>query len=177
MDKIREETRLLIAFTLSIIIIFIFSKIQQSKYPYRQTTKNEQIHQEEKSTQQIKTEVSNLLEGGSYEFENFSYYFKIDKKYGYVKEIGLKKFLREKEKFFSLNEGILIFYNPIAFSENDYDIKILNNQLLLAKDSSEFYYLKKFLIPENDYIFYYEESFKNKTNRDIELKNYKNQII
>ncbi len=177
MDKIREETRLLIAFTLSIIIIFIFSKIQQSKYPYRQTTKNEQIHQEEKSTQQIKTEVSNLLEGGSYEFENFSYYFRVDKKYGYIKEIGLKKFLREKEKFFSLNEGILIFYNPITFSENDYDIKILNNQLLLAKDSSEFYYLKKFLIPENDYIFYYEESFKNKTNRDIELKNYKNQII
>ncbi|MCM8786010.1 MAG: membrane protein insertase YidC [Candidatus Omnitrophica bacterium] len=177
MDKIKEEIRLLIAFVLSILIIFIFSRIQQSKYLPGQTTETKQTQPNQVLTQEIKSEVSKILEGENYEFENGSYYLKFDKKFGYIKEIGLKKFLRKREKFFSLNEGVLIFYNPLVFSENDYLIKTSNNELVLTKDTSGFYYLKKFLIPENDYIFYLEENFRNKTDKDIELKDYKNEII
>ncbi|MFN4227823.1 MAG: YidC/Oxa1 family insertase periplasmic-domain containing protein [Candidatus Ratteibacteria bacterium] len=177
MDKIREEIRLLIAFTLSIIIIFIFNKSQQSRYHPVQKTKTQQVQQNQQLTQEIRPQVSKILEGGNYEFENKSYYLKFDKKFGHIKEIGLKKFLRKNEKSFNLNEGILLFYNPLIISENDYLIKISNNELVLEKDTLQIFYQKKILVPENDYIFYYEENFKNKSNKDITLENYKNEII
>ena len=177
MDKINEEIRLLIAFTLSILIIFIFSRFQTTKNSPSQYKK---IQQEQQIlTPETKTEIIQIPEGETIEFENKDYYLTLDKKGGYIKEIGVKKFLRKNEKFFPLSDGNLFFYTPGVHSEFEYNLKIsnLNNEVFLTKETPDFYYQKKFRVPENNYIFQYEEILKNKTDKDTELKDYRIEIL
>jgi YidC/Oxa1 family membrane protein insertase len=177
MDKISEDIRLLIAFTLSILIILVFSKIYVKKSPVQEYQK-QQLDRKITEEKEIKKEVKQIQEGEIFEFENKDYYLKLDKKIGYIKEIGLKKFLRKGEKFFPLNEGAILFYNPEISLENDFDLKIENsNEIYLSKGTSDFYCQKKLFVPENDYFLQYEENIKNKVDKDIQLKDYKIEVL
>ncbi|MGC8976683.1 MAG: membrane protein insertase YidC [Candidatus Ratteibacteria bacterium] len=172
MDKLSEETRLLIAFLLSIFIIFIFSKFQTPKYNQQkqvQIQKNQIISQESKEI---------IEEGEKFEFENNTYAVKIDKKIGFIKEIGLKKFLRKDEKFFNLNEGVIFFLNPVFFKKDkDFEIKREGNQVLLTYQIDEIKFIKKYRIPENDYIFDYEDIVLNLTDKEKEFKDFTIELM
>jgi len=158
MDKITEDIRLLLAFLISILIIFIFNKFQSSKYQ-RYTTN---LPEKPKILPVKPTAEKIIPEGEEIEFENNDYFLKIDKDYGYIKVIGLKKFLREGEKYFNLNESTIFF--PSNFISKT---EIENNEIFINGETSDLNFSKKYKVPENGYIFEYEEKIINKSSKDI----------
>lgn len=169
MDKMKEETRLLLAFIISIFIIFIFSRSRYSQYR-PEIQKIEKTYEIEKG----KLETS---EGEKFEFENSDYIIKIDRKLGIIKEIGLKKFLRKGEKFFPICEISSFFLNPELLNEKDFDIKVEGNTLILSKEKNGLIFKKTYIIPERDYIFSYKESIKNETKESKFFENFGIEIM
>ncbi|MCM8803960.1 MAG: membrane protein insertase YidC [Candidatus Omnitrophica bacterium] len=168
MDKLNEEIRLLIAFLISIFIIFIFSKFQSSKYSqYKNQFQKTETTQEEEIIQ----------EGENFEFENNTYFIKIDKRNGYIKEIGLKKFLRKDEEIFDLNEGTIFFLNPEFLGGNGFEIERIGNDILLINQLNRIKISKRYKIPENYYIFDYQEKILNNTNKDKEFNEFEIEIM
>jgi YidC/Oxa1 family membrane protein insertase len=173
MDKMKEETRLLLAFLISMFIILIFSKFHSSKYS--KYIKNPQETKEISSIQHFSEKI--ILEGEEIEFENKEYLLKIDKDYGYIKEIGLKKFLRNGEKYFKLNEGAIIFPETRNIKKGSIKTEIKNNEIYIDGEFNGLNFLKKYKIPESGYIFEYEEKIVNKTGKDISNFNIEIMLI
>ncbi len=163
----KEEIRIFLAFLISILIIFTFSKYQASKYKMYQPQQPSQPREEIKIT-----EKTTIPEGGKFDFENDDYYLKFDLKGGYIKELGLKKFLRKDEKFFSLNEGILFFVEGNFLNDKEYIAEVRDNNVFLLKENPEFVLSKSYKILSNDYIFSYVEKIKNKTKTERKFDRY-----
>jgi YidC/Oxa1 family membrane protein insertase len=172
MDKISEEIRLLLAFLISILIIFIFNKFQSSKYQKYTTN----LPEKQKILPLKPTAEKIIPEGKDIEFENNDYFLKIDKDYGYIKEIGLKKFLRSGEKYFLLNEGA-IFFPEARDLKKEVETEIKNNEIYVSGKFNGLDFSKKYKVPENGYIFEYEEMIFNKGERDIEDLNFEIMLI
>jgi len=164
MDKINEEFRLLLAFLISIFIILIFNRFYSRKYHQYTKPKIEEKIIEEKV----------IPEGEKIEFENGDYFLKIDKDYGYIKEIGLKKFLRYGEKYFLLNEGAIFFPQTEDFKK-EAKTEIKNNEISISFNLNGLDFLRRYRIPTYGYIFDYEEKIVNKSEKEI--KNLSTEIL
>jgi len=159
MDKMKEETRIFLAFLLSILIIFLFSKYQTSKYKYYQP---QQIQTQKKEQPlKIAEEKKIIPEGEKINFETKDYYLELDSKGGYIKEIGLKKFLRKDEKFFPVTEGTMLFSNSEFLNEKEFKFETKENTIFLTNETTDFSISKEYIIPSDDYIFSYKEKIKN----------------
>ncbi|MEO0297410.1 MAG: hypothetical protein ABIN23_08200, partial [candidate division WOR-3 bacterium] len=164
----KEETRIFLAFLISILILFIYSKYQATKYrKYQKIVIEEPVKIEEKEK---------LPEGKNFIFENNNYYINFDLKGGYIKEIGLKKFLREEEKFFLLNENSIFFFNSDLPDSIDFHPEIKENNIFLSKETKDFIYSKNYSVPLKDYIFSYSVKIKNKRN-ERNFENYSLEIM
>ncbi|MCM8772476.1 MAG: membrane protein insertase YidC [Candidatus Omnitrophica bacterium] len=164
----KEETRIFLAFLISILILFIYSKYQATKYrKYQKIVIEEPVKIEEKEK---------LPEGKNFIFENNNYYINFDLKGGYIKEIGLKKFLREEEKFFLLNENSIFFFNSDLPDNIDFHPEIKENNIFLSKETKDFIYSKNYSVPLKDYIFSYSVKIKNKRN-ERNFENYSLEIM
>ncbi|MEO0299308.1 MAG: membrane protein insertase YidC [candidate division WOR-3 bacterium] len=164
----KEETRIFLAFLISILILFIYSKYQATKYrKYQKIVIEEPVKIEEKEK---------LPEGKNFIFENNNYYINFDLKGGYIKEIGLKKFLREEEKFFLLNENSIFFFNSDLPNSIDFHPEIKENNIFLSKETKDFIYSKNYSVPLKDYIFSYSVKIKNKRN-ERNFENYSLEIM
>lgn len=164
MDKMKEETRILIAFLLSILIILIFSKFQSPRY-----------HPSSVSEVQ-KTEIPQpeIPAGEKFELENNLYLVKFDLKGTYIEKIGLKKFLKRDEKVFLLNENSIFFLD--SFSPSEFKKEIEGNSIKFSS-SGDLEFSKKFNIPSDDFIFYYSETIKNNTKQTKKIENYYIDLI
>lgn len=169
MDKLSEETRLLLAFIISIFIIFIFSKYQRQRYlPYP-------LPEETKFLQEKKLQQEDILEE-IFEYENNNYYLCIDKGAGYIRIIGLKKFLRKNEKYLVLSEGNLIFSLLDFIKKSSVEINSEKN-LVFTFRNENFLFNRILKVPEDSYILSCEEKIKNLKNESINLNNCERDII
>ncbi|MCM8817912.1 MAG: membrane protein insertase YidC [Candidatus Omnitrophica bacterium] len=162
MDKMKEETRIFLAFLISIIIIFTFSKYQASKYRQLQPVQNERKQVSETSEIKKISSEKTIPIGEKFDFENEYYYLKFDKLGGYIDEIGLKKFLRKNEKFFPLNEKNVFFLNEEFIDNQEFKLEIKKDSVILTKEFQGVSLSKEYVIPSKDYIFLYTEKIKNK---------------
>ncbi len=171
----KEEIRLIIAFTISIIIIIAFGKYSSKNIPSRNIKQQEQIteEKEEKPIEQPVTQkTENLL--GELEkiekklsvYENQNFILGINEKGGFIDSIGLKKYKRKNEKFFPIiknNFSFLLFQKgKDDLIEKLWNIKKEENIVSLSTTSRENLYFEKILsIPSNSFTFKTEIKIKN----------------
>ena len=112
MDKLNEEVRLIIAFTVTIIIILVFGKMQgrhseiskQTSLPSSESTTEETVIYHEKQVIEKPSDIP-LLESEQKTYEDSMYVIVIDTISGSIKKLGIKKYQRKNEPFFTVLEN------------------------------------------------------------------------
>ncbi len=113
MDKIKEEVRLIIAFALAIIIIMVFGRIQAKHAVIPVQKKPAGIASEtESETSAIQpgtvpesTDRVPEKTGRTIEYDDGRYILGINPENGSISSIGIRKYQRKGEDFFSILEG------------------------------------------------------------------------
>ena len=108
----KEEHRLLVAFLLSILIILIYGRYYQKKYPVKKVPApipHKKIL-EEKMAEECDI-FNRKYSDNLFSFQNDYFVGKIDTHGGLIKEVGLKNYIRENEEYFYILENSLSLFD------------------------------------------------------------------
>lgn len=178
----KEEMRLVIAFVVSVLIIIIFGKFNAQKVPVKteqNLVKKEEVEKLPESKQPTKGSLPAGIEKiekklKTYETEN--YIVGINEKGGFIDFIGLKKYTRQNEKYFSIiknNYSLLLFQQGKEnLIEKIWDVETDQHNIIISTNTDKkLYFEKDISIPSNSYTFSSEIKIKNKSNGEVNLDN------
>ncbi|RKY31278.1 MAG: hypothetical protein DRP67_02945 [Candidatus Omnitrophota bacterium] len=169
----KEEHRLLLAFLLSLLIILIYGSYYRKKYPVKKV-----YHPvEKKVVEERKDKFSLEYSPNLFQFQNEYFVGKIDACGGLIKEIGLKNYVRENEKYFYIFENSLSLFDFCEdinrWKKVKYDYRYSDGEIIL--EGRPYPYLKeekRFKISPRKYSLKFSINFINKKKKSLKLKDY-----
>lgn len=121
MDKIKEEIRLIIAFAIAILIIIVFSRMQPrrqesiTREPARQPAEPAKVYETEAPQEQhVFTPPAQTVQPSDEKkliYDDGRYVMELNTVRGSIEDMGIKKYQRENEPYFTIFENSELFFD------------------------------------------------------------------